>query len=255
MKSIKNNWTKFTLIMAVIFTATTFNLSAQTPEEELGFILSMTEFTIKSGHDDQFREGVKAWKKSYLENNGTWTWNMWRRVNGEGNVYILTSAMDKWAEMDETDEAAKKSRDIVKHQIIPHIETSKDNFARFQPTLSKEYPNPDPLLWVTYWRVNSGLKFKDIVTQLTDEMRKVEGAPRSYWYGMIGGSAGEADYFAATPFNNYAAMDVTRENVWNIYETAHGKEKRDQLQAEFRLSIEEVWSYIYNKVDELSHSK
>jgi hypothetical protein len=255
MKSIKTNLTRFAFVMAVIFATTVFNLGAQTPKEELGFILSMTEFKVKSGQNDQFREGVVAWKKCYLENGGTWTWNMWHRVQGEGNVYILTSRMEKWAEMDETDEAAKKCRDIVKNQIIPHIETSADNFARFMPAISKEYPNPDALIWVTYWKLTNGLKFREIVKQLNEEVRKVEGAPRSYWYGMIGGSAQEPDIFAATPFKNYAAMDVERDAVWTIYENVYGKEKRDQLQDEFRATVDEVWSYIYNKVDELSRSE
>ncbi len=254
MKSIKTLMTKTAFIMAVIFMVSIFKLGAQTPKEELGFILSMTEFEIKTGHDEQFREGVKAWKKCYLDNGGTWTWNMWHRVNGEGNVYVLTSAMEKWAEMDEADEAGKKCRDIVKDQIMPHIESTKDNFARFQPEISKEYPNPDALIWVNYWRLNDGTKFREIVKQLNNEVKKAEGSPRGYWYGMIGGGAQEADVFVATPFKNYAAMDVERDAIWTIYENAFGKEMRDFMQAEFRETIDESWSYIYSKVEDLSHT-
>lgn len=45
--------------------------------EPLGRLLSVTEFTIKPGHEMQFREGVKAWKACYLENKGEWTWRLW----------------------------------------------------------------------------------------------------------------------------------------------------------------------------------
>jgi hypothetical protein len=39
----------------------------------LGHLMSVTEFTVKPGHEMQFREGIKAWKACYLENKGEWT--------------------------------------------------------------------------------------------------------------------------------------------------------------------------------------
>jgi hypothetical protein len=241
------------LLLIVAFSIFVSN-KVQAQEIEKGFLLSMTEFTIKPGHDEQFREGIKAWKKCYIESKGDWTWSIWHRMNGEGNVYILTSRMANWAEMDETDEAGKNCLTIAREQINPHIETSEDNFARFMPDNSKAYPNADMVLWVTSWQVNNGTKFKEIVKLLTDATKQAEGSPRGYWYSLMGGSKDAADFFVATPFANFSAMDVDRDNVWDIYEKANGKESRNQLQAELRESVKDSWSYILKRDTELSHN-
>jgi hypothetical protein len=39
----------------------------------LGPLMSVTEFAIKQGHEMQFREGIKAWKDCFIENEGEWT--------------------------------------------------------------------------------------------------------------------------------------------------------------------------------------
>ncbi len=39
----------------------------------LGPLMSVTEFAIKQGYEMQFREGIKAWKDCYIENEGEWT--------------------------------------------------------------------------------------------------------------------------------------------------------------------------------------
>jgi len=241
--------------LLVIFAFSTFiSTSAKAQESDKGFLLSISELTIKNGHDVQFREGVKAWKACYIENKGDWTWNMWRRVNGEGNVYILTSGMANWAEMDKTDESGKNCSDIARALINPHVETSEDNFARFMPDYSKAYPNSDQVLWVTSWQVNNGTKFREVVKQMSDATKQAEGSSRGFWYSYMGGSKDAADFFVATPFSNFAALDVDRDNVWDIYEKANGKEKRDQLQAEFRESIKDSWSYLLTREKELSHN-
>ena len=121
------------------------------------------------------------------------------------------------------------------------------------PEYSKTYPNPDQVLWVTYWQVNNWSKFREIVKEVTDETAKAEGAPRGYWYRAMGGSKDAADFLVATPFANFAAMDVERDNVWTIYEKAHGKEKRDEMQAAFREVTDVAWSYIYRLAVDLSH--
>lgn len=166
MKTIRLLSANF-LMLIVAFSIFVSNKS-QAQEVEKGFLLSMTEFTIKPGHDNQFKEGVKAYKACYIESKGDWTWNFWHRMNGEGNVYVLTSTMANWAEMDETDENGKNCSDIAREQIIPHIESSEDNFARFMPENSKAYPNSDMVLWVTLWQVNNGTRFKEIVKLLSD---------------------------------------------------------------------------------------
>ncbi|MCA1758173.1 MAG: hypothetical protein LC658_00245 [Bacteroidales bacterium] len=254
MRTNKLRFANFIFAFVFIAVSTLFSNGIQAQETEKGFILSVTEFTIKSGHDMQFREGVKAWKACYLENGGEWTWNLWHRKNGKGNVYVLSSRMANWAEMDETDDAGKNCRDIGRELINPHVETAENNFARYIPEFSMTSPNPGPVIWVNNWKVNNGTRFREIVKEVTGAVAKAEGSPRGFWYNVMGGNKDVGDFFVTTPFANYAAMDVDRENVWNIYEKANGKEKRDQMQAEFREIVEESWSYLYKLADDLSHN-
>jgi hypothetical protein len=243
------------LAFAFVTTSLFSTPTAQAQEEARGFILSLGESTIKPGHDDKFRDGVKAWKKCYLENGGDWTWSMWRRVQGEGTVYTLSSGMANWAEMDEAaDEAGKKCRSIVVEMIQPHIQSSNYSLSRSLPAWSKSESVENNVAWVTFWQVENYATFVATVKSVQDIMRTAEGDLRSYWYRGIGGGTDSFDYFAVTPFESFTAMDVERDGVWTVVEKAAGKEKRDQLQEDFRGSVKESWSYLYTRVKDLSHN-
>ncbi len=245
------------LLFAFIFIAvsTIFSNGVQAQETERGLILSTQELTIKPGHNNQFREGVKAWKACYIEKEGKWTWDVWSRMNGEGNVYVLTSAMDSWAEMDDTgDESGMKCRTLLTDMIHPHIESFQIDYGRFMPEISKTYPNPDQVLRVMYWQVNNWSKFLELVKDVMDEVVKAEGTPRGFWYSFMGGSNDSPDVLLAYPFANFAAMDVERDSSFSIYENARGKEKGDEMQAAFREVTDASWSYIFRHVADLSHN-
>lgn len=249
---MKTNITK--LFFAFVFIAVSIvSVNSVHAQEDAGFTLSMTEFTIKPGHNNQFREGVKAWKACYLENEGEWNWNMWSRINGEGNVYILASAMGSWSEMDESDPASMPCRDIGRDLINPHVESAKRNFTRFMPDISKSYPNTDSVLWVSYFHVNHWTNFREMITEVSDEMTKAEGSPRGFWYSFIGGSADEADYMVATPYANFTALDVERDNVWEIYEKAHGEKKTEEMRDTFVELVNTSWAYLYRLSVDLSN--
>ena len=107
-------------------------------QENESFLLNMTEITVKPGHNAQFIEGVKSWKACYLKNNGEDKWKMWKRVQGVGNVYTMTSAMANWAEMDEKGDAAgKECRMAVVNLIMPHVKSVQKNIARSMPDFSR----------------------------------------------------------------------------------------------------------------------
>ncbi len=253
MKTIRLLSANFILLFFAI--STLMSNSAQAQDAERGFILSLGESTIKPGHDAKFREGVQAWKACYLENGGEWTWSMWRRMQGEGTVYTLTSGMANWAEMDDNnDEAGKKCRSLVVDLIQPHIESSNYNLARSLPAWSMKGDAENNVAWVTFWQVEDYPTFIATVKEVHDAMRTNEGDLRSYWYRSIGGGPDSFDYFAVTPYESFTAMDVERDGVWTVVENAVGKEKRDQLQEDFRGSVKESWSYIYTLVKDLSHN-
>jgi len=218
-------------------------------------ILSMTEFTLKQGHNTQFREGIKAWKNCYLENNGEWTWNLWSRVQGEGNVYLLASYMDKWAEMDDaSDEAGQACQNLAVNLINPSVEKTVSNMARTMPDMSKDVVDGTEVVSVYLWRINNSTKFLEAIRSVQSSLKKQEGDLRGYWYNSVGGDLNAPHYFVVTSYPNFAAMDKPMDGVWDVVEKADGKKKREQLQADYRDAVDQSWSYMYRRVGDLSHA-
>jgi hypothetical protein len=243
---------RMAMVVLFIVAGLSMNSLAQAPEK---FILSTTEFTVKGGHEKQFEDGVKAWKACYLENKGEWTWTMWKRYNGKGSVYVLASRSENWAKMDdENDEAGKKCWQIAMYQIVPHVESSEDNFATSIPEFSKATPAEMGVIWVSFFQVENSVLFKEVIKETSEIMQKAEGDKRGYWYDVDGGSPEGADYYVTTPYKNFAALDVKRDGVWDMVEKAKGKEETEKLRSKMRTSLKESWAYVYKRMDDLSHN-
>lgn len=250
---MQNLLNKITLLMiATLFTG--LFVPAAEAQEEGSMILSMTEFVVKPGHNTQFVEGIKAWKECYVENGGDWTWNMWSRVQGEGNVYGLTSYMENWAQMDDmSDEAGQACQSLAVNLINPNVEKATGNLARTIPSMSKDLVSMD-VLNVTYWRISNGTLFWETVRQVNSAISELEGEPRGYWYYGVGGDLNAPHAFVVNPYENFAAMDVDRDGPWEIIEEVHGSDKRAELQNNYREAVDVSWSYMYRRVADLSYS-
>ena len=243
---------RITMVVLIIVAGLSMNSVAQAPEK---FILSTTEFTVKNVHEKQFEDGVKVWKDCYLENKGEWTWTMWQRYNGKGSVYVLSSRSANWAEFDdENDEAGKKCHQIAMYQIVPHIESSENNFASSMPEFSKAAPADMGVIWVTFFQVENGTQFREVIKETSEIMQKAEGDKRGYWYDVEGGSPTGADYYVTIPYKNFAALDVKRDGVWDLVEKAKGKEETEKLRAKMRDSLRDSWAYMFKRMDDLSHN-
>ena len=217
-------------------------------------LLNMSEITVKPGHESQFIAGVKMWKECYLENKGTDKFNVWRRVQGEGIMYVLTGMMDNWAEMDMKDAAGKECRMKVLDFIMPHVVKVNYNIARTMPEVSKSTPSEGTkLVNVSFFRVDNGPAFNELIKETSSTIRSVEGTPRNTWYSFAGGGPDSPDYMVSTPHKGYADLDITRDGVWKIYENKHGKKKTDDTRAKFRAIIENSWGYLYSLNEELSN--
>ena len=225
-------------------------------QESESFLLNLSEITVKSSHNAQFLEGVKSWKKCYMDNEGKDKWNMWKRLQGEGNVYTLTSTMANWAEMDDDSDAAGKECSMkVVNLIMPHVKSVHYNIARSMPSLSRStgMPEDTKVVWVYNVKTNNSTDFKEVVEEVISTLKKTEGDSRGTWYSVVGGSPEVADYFVGIPYKNFADMDVERDGAWNVYEKANGKEKTDALRTKFRAAVSSDWSYIYTLNKELSN--
>lgn len=251
MKLIAQKTTRVTMTIALVAVALLLSFAVSAQQK---FILSVTEFTVKPGHEMQFEDGIKAWKACYLENKGEWTWTMWRRYNGKGSVYLLGSISQKWAEMDKTDEAGKKCWQVAMDKIIPHVECSEDNFATSIPEYSRSGASDWNVIWVSFFRVKNSVLFREIINETSEIIQKAEGDKRSTWYVTSGGGPGSPNFYVSTPYKDFAALDVERDGVWKLVENAKGKEYTEKLRASFRESVEDSWAYLYKRMDDLSHN-
>lgn len=215
-------------------------------------LLNMTEITVKQGHNEEFLQGMKAYRKCYSDNGGTYESNLWRRVQGEGSVYVLTSTMANWAEMDEgQSDVGSKCWDNILNFVRPHVKSVGRNIARSMPALSSTTPMPESttVVYVYNVKVSNGIAFRETIAELTAAIKKAEGDTRATWYDVQGGDPSMADYFVAVPNDNFAAMDVDRDGPWTIYEKANGKAKTDALRAKRNASVSKDWSYMYRLID------
>ena len=237
-------------IMALFFLS--FFIHAQ--NDARGALMSMSEMTIKPGHTAQFEAGVKAWKKCYNENNGDGNWNVWRRINGAGTVYTVTGSMENWAEMDDSNDPTDgKCNTLAINLITPHIESQTRNFARSMPGVSKTMPEDTKVVEVWFVKVKNRGLHNEIVKEVSKAIKAKEGNARGAWYSTIGGDSSQPDYFVATHYNNFAAMDNDREGVWKIYEQSVGKKKADEMAEKMRNNMVSDWGYMYALNEDLSN--
>lgn len=220
-------------------------------------LLDLTEITVKQGHNAQFLAGVKQWKDCYTKENGPDSWSFWSRVQGEGRVYGISSAMVNWAEMDKDPTAASKScRMMVDNLIMPHIEKIDYNITKGLTDWSKKSATDQPkLVWVTYFRVKNGIAFSEIIKEMTDVMVSVEGEPRGQWYRFMGGAEDAPHYMVSDLFTSYAALDEDekRDGPFKMYKKAKGDKKAAQLMEKWMSAVDAQWSYIWELNVELSN--
>ena len=222
-------------------------------QDNPGTLLNITEITVKPGHNDQFLQGVKLWKECYIKNNGTDHWNLWHRVQGKGNVYVLSGPMANWAEMDKTDPAGKECRLTVINFIMPHVESFENNIAQNMPDLSAQAETSEKVIWVYFFKVRNSMVFNEVIQSINSAIKSDKGKLRGNWFAMQGGSSETPDYFVSTPFADFAALDKDTDNVWKIYERVNGKKATDAIRDKFRSSVDEVWAYLYTLEKDLSN--
>ncbi len=240
---------KTTMLLALLFVLP-LSTNAQNQESQ---ILDITEFTLLPGHEMQFLEGVKLWKECYKENSGTDTFNIWRRFQGEGVVYVLSAAVKNWAAMDSVDAAGKACRITSIRMIMPHVEKTSYSTASSMPEYSRELLEGTKMVWVSFFRVANSTLFNEVVKELTNTIKQKEGMSRGYWYAYMGVGPDSPDYMVSRPFKSFADLDVEEDSPWKVYEAVNGKKKADDMRAKWRSSLENSWNYLYTLNEELSN--
>jgi len=217
-----------------------------------GRILNMTEITVKTGHNSQFKAGVKLYKECYEKNNGTDTWTIWQRFQGEGTVYLMTSSFENWAQFDKEDKAGDDCQMIVSTHIMPHVEKISFNTARNLPELSRSPAEGTKMVVATFVKVKDGRAYEEGLKERLPFLQRAEGGPRSYAYRFMGGGEDGPHYVLSTPYKSFADLDVSRDNIWKIIEKEKGLKVSNQMRDVAMKNVEAIWSYLYVKHDDLS---
>ncbi len=243
------------MLCSILLIGLSTNLQAQDDSENEPMLLSISEFTVKLGHNMAFQEGVKAWKSCYLENDGQWTWNMWNRMNGEGTVYYLTSYSAGWTEFAAEDPAGQACYRQAAELIMPAVEKVEDHFAWTKPEWSMTPGDvTNTVVEVAYFRLKNRGLFNSLASEVMDIIEEVQGSKRSMWYEAHGGGPDAFHYMNVFPYENMEALDEPFESAWDIVAEQEGDDKRDELLEDYRNSVENSWMYVFRLNEEMSHS-
>lgn len=226
------------------------NVTQADDHDDESYYLSMSEFTLKTGHTKPFMEGAKAWRECYIKAGGDKPYNVWRRLQGDGNTIVLTSAYKNWQSFFSESEAGKQCEKIVDEQIVPHMASTSFNMAGFMPKWSGDPEGTGKFVAVYNFKVADYELFESTVEAIESAV-KDDGGPDSYWYYSMGGRD-VADYFVVEEFADAEALDADDPGIWKRVEAKLGEEKKDQLQQDFMKSLNEWWSYMYIHLEDLS---
>ncbi|MCG2590954.1 hypothetical protein [Rhodohalobacter sulfatireducens] len=249
-------WAIQLLACTIILMGMNTNMQAQDDSENEPMLLSISEFTIKTGHNLAFQEGVKTWKSCYLENDGKWTWNMWYRMNGEGTVYYLTSYSASWTDFAAEDPAGQACYRQAAELIMPAVEKVEDHFSWTKPEWSlTPGDSQNTVVEVAYFRVKDRMIFNSLVTDVMEIIEESQGSKRSMWYESQGGGPDGFHYMNVFPYENMEALDEPVESAWSIIAEAEGEDTRDEYYEDYKNSVENSWMYIFRLNEEMSHSE
>lgn len=113
-----------------------FSISMLTAQINVGVITTTTEIADKHRNHTRYVESAKKWKECYLEINCQRKWEMWKRIQSEGNVYVLVGSKGNWAEMHKDEPVNEVRYKTLLKFIAPHFEKVNYNISHFMPEIS-----------------------------------------------------------------------------------------------------------------------
>ncbi len=244
---------KTTIAAALAASALAILPASQLLAQEQGPILSLYEVSVKHGHDSQWREGAKAWNKCYADNGGKQAWGAWRRVQGEGSVYVFSALSDNWAAVGSRDPAARACEKTFETMLAPHELGDAYSMARLMPAVSNDYQEGENVVDVYSFKVNDAKVFNQVIADVSKAMQKTDNTASIQWYEVRGGGPDAADYFVVAQHANFASLDQDRTGPWEAVEQQHGKETADKWRAMFAASLDDGWNYLYSRVEDLGY--
>ncbi|MDN7127508.1 hypothetical protein [Pseudidiomarina terrestris] len=244
---------KFLLLISVCFCITPLlsQVASADNHERESFYLSTTELSVKLGHTQAFMDGVKAVRECYKNAGDDTPWWIWSRIQGPGSVFVVTGNYENWQEFFADDATDESCRGVVQERVLPHLDSTDHQIASYMPDWSSDQPSAASFVVVYYFTVSDFELFEKTVAAIEKGI-KGDGGQSADWYYKMGGRD-SSHFFVVEPYADAAALDAEDPGVWKRLETAVGKKKAEKLQADFRASVSEWWSYMYALHQDLSY--
>lgn len=220
--------------------------------EDESYILLINHYNVDPEHINAFMAGGEAWKKCYLDNGGTENWTIWRRMQGDGITFTFTKAFSNWQHFFAGEEAVNKCQSVVSEQIMPYVLSMNGGFARSIPEWTSNDAAGGLIVDVYNFRIKDYELFNTTVEAVETAIKDDGKGPHS-WYYTIGGRD-DAEFFVVEYYADPVAMDAKTPGVWERLDEAVGEERSKQLQNDFVNSVDEMWSYLYAQLPDLSHT-
>ncbi|MBD8488957.1 hypothetical protein IFO69_09390 [Echinicola sp. CAU 1574] len=238
--------------LALVFCSFSLFAQEEAPSE---FIRVIVEFKVKEGQTSLFEKSISSWKECYLSNGGETAWSLFRRMDGEGDNYVLTYVKPNWAAFDDKDKAAGSCNSLADLMLSPNVEESSRYFTKFMPEISKQAtPESPQLVAVTFFKVKTGKyrSFMDHVKTISGHIASAEGSPRGYWYRYLGGGENAPEFFTSNTHQSFSDLDGIS-SIWNTVENVLGKKEKDKLYDTFFESVDDLYNHIYQLIPEISN--
>jgi hypothetical protein len=210
-----------------------------------GNVASVTYWTVRDGHEEEFEAGVAAHNKIHADNNDPQAYLTWRIVSGKRNgQYLRASFGHDWADFDAVSEFAEADDADAAANVTPHIAKAEPVYGVALPDISNPPTGPSSLSQVVYFHVEPGkqAQFMGAVGKIHAALEKVEGGWRPYvWYELRTGSS--PTFVVSLPSANWAGL-ARDERLMAAVAAEHGPEGLQKIMQAFGDAIEHEHSYI-----------
>jgi hypothetical protein len=210
----------------------------------------------KPGTTTQMEEGIKKHLESRQEGKDEWRWLTWEYVSGEIGLYAVATFGHAWGDYD-------------RHKTSPFVEEALQGtvaglcltppiiqyFDHLEEISASGTADETPaMVEIAVFQVHFGktAQFYETVRQFHLALQKARSPQRYEWFELLNG--GEAPQFMLfLPRRNWGAFDEQRGFLLKALEKSVGKQKADQLFAQFTAAVESSRRYAVRLRPDLSN--
>lgn len=203
---------------------------ADNHEDGDAYHLAIHHVHAKLGHIPQFQAGMEAYSNCLKENGAEDGYSVWRSFDGDRTGFHIVGRFDTWAEFDEDDEVSDGcwGNDEIRAGVFDHMDSWETSYAEKLPAVSGDAEGYT-VVQLHNFRVDEGDDFRALVGEIMGYMKEAEYPHQPDWFNVMTSGYWDADYFAVSHFENFAAMDEDRLGVTGVLREAVGEARAEQI--------------------------